>query len=85
MIFLPEKHISLNEPLLDIPVNMKIAMISGTLPDTMVLSLPSVSISCSGHKSTSPIQEIPIKSLEQSLAGKLFVCKFKYRCMIIID
>ena len=82
VIFLPERHVSLNEPSVDIPVNMKVALICGSLPDTMVVSLPTVTVSCTGHKPISPVQEIPIKALEQSLAGKLFILCFNYSIVI---
>ena len=68
-VFLPENHISLSEPSMDIPGNLRRVMLSGSLPDMVIMSLPALKIHCSGHRTVSASQEIPIKAMEQSLAG----------------
>ena len=70
-VFLPKSHLQMSEPCVNIPQNLHRLARSRSLPDTIVVCLPHVTIHSAGHKSVSFLQEIPIITMEGSLVGKL--------------
>ena len=69
-MFLLSRHVTLTDPSLIIPQNILTVYTDGKLPPTLVVNCPAVRVFSAGHKSISPLQEIPIKALEHSVAGK---------------
>ena len=70
-LFLPKTHLQLPDPSVNIPQNLHRLARSRSLPDTVVVCLPHVTIQSAGHKPVSPLQEIPISSMDGSLVGKI--------------
>ncbi|XP_048244061.1 vacuolar protein sorting-associated protein 13B-like isoform X2 [Haliotis rufescens] len=68
-IFLPDVSMAMLEPSMDIPVNFHSAFQDGSVPNTLVVCLPSMVVSSSGAKPMSVVQEIPITTLDGSLIG----------------
>ena len=71
-VFLPTKHIELEKDsaTMSIPHNLHSAFKSNSLPQTLVVCCPALTVYSSGMKKGGiAAHEIPIKSLQQSVTG----------------
>ena len=75
-LFLPKTHLQLPDPSVNIPQNLHRLARSRSLPDTVVVCLPHITIQSAGHKPVSPLQEVPISSMEGSLVGNDYLLAF---------
>lgn len=67
---MPKSTVVVGDAGMDIAENLRGVYRSGTLPDTLVLSLPSLRLHSCGFKPLSVLQEIPIPALEGTLRGE---------------
>lgn len=70
-LFFPSQHVRLQEVSMDIPHMLLSSYMRGTLPDMLVVCCPQLTLHSAGHKTpTMGRMDIPIRTLEQSVAGK---------------
>ncbi|ELT92184.1 hypothetical protein CAPTEDRAFT_228271 [Capitella teleta] len=68
--FLPLKPLRLSHPSVNIAHSVHQEYKENGLPPTAVISCPRIRVCSAGHKPISPVMDIPIRSLEHSVAGE---------------
>ena len=70
-VFFPDSAIVLEEPTMNIALNMKTLYRSGQCLNTVLLCLPHLRAYSTAHRRVAPVLELPVKVMEQSISGAL--------------